>query len=65
MDYKELRAAEYPPLADFADAFVHLSLGSTAEMEAYTAKCVAVKEKYWKDGTIHDPEEPAPENPEA
>ena len=40
--YAELRAAEYPPITDFLDAFVK---GDTS---AYVAACLAVKAKYPK-----------------
>lgn len=55
-DYKQLRKAEYPPLEDLADAIVHMQLGETQFMAEYLEKCMAVKAKYWKDGTIHNPE---------
>lgn len=45
-----LRQMEYPILGDFADAFVKLQLGDPTEMNAYVAKCVAVKKKYPKPG---------------
>lgn len=43
---QEARRKEYPALTDFADAFVKMHLGDKAEMDAYVAKCVAVKTKY-------------------
>ncbi len=47
-DYKELRKAAYPPLEDFADAFVHSRNGEGANMEEYITKCLAVKALYPK-----------------
>ena len=43
--YKELRAAEYPPMADYLDGVVK---GDQAQIDAYIAACLAVKAKYPK-----------------
>lgn len=43
--YKELRATEYPPMADYLDAIVK---GDTAQQQAYIDACLAVKAKYPK-----------------
>lgn len=48
--YQRLRAAEYPPLTDLADALYHQSKGDNTKMEAYLAACEAVKLKYPKGG---------------
>lgn len=42
------RAANYPPLADLADALYWQSQGDTSKLEAYLAACDAVKRKYPK-----------------
>jgi hypothetical protein len=47
--YKGLRQAEYPPLADLADALYHQSKGDETKLTAYLAKCEAVKQKYPKE----------------
>lgn len=44
--YVELRAAEYPPMADYLDGVVK---GDQAQIDAYIAACLAVKEKYPKE----------------
>lgn len=44
-NYRELRAPEYPPAADYLDALVK---GDQAGIDAYVAKCLAVKAKYPK-----------------
>ena len=41
--YKELRAAEYPSMAEYLDAIVK---GDVEAEEVYKAKCLAVKAKY-------------------
>jgi hypothetical protein len=46
--YKELRAPEYPPLTDLADAIYWQSQGDNSKMEAYMAAVEAVKQKYPK-----------------
>lgn len=46
--YRELRRAEYPPLADLADALVHQYMGDPVPLENYYKACVAVKQKYPK-----------------
>lgn len=43
--YQELRAAEYPPVADYLDGVVK---GDQAQIDAYIAACLAVKAKYPK-----------------
>jgi hypothetical protein len=44
-DYREQRAAEYPPMTDYLDAIVK---GDLAQQQAYIDKCLAVKSKYPK-----------------
>lgn len=44
-EYQRLRAAEYPPMADYIDGIVK---GDTAQVQAYIDACLAVKEKYPK-----------------
>lgn len=46
--YIAKRAAEYPPITDFADAYYWAQKGKTELMDAYVAKCDAVKAKYKK-----------------
>lgn len=43
--YRELRAAEYPPMADYLDGIVK---DDQAQIDAYIAACLAVKAKYPK-----------------
>jgi hypothetical protein len=43
--YQELRAAAYPPAANYLDAIVK---GDTAQAQAYIDECLAVKAKYPK-----------------
>lgn len=43
--YQELRAAEYPPMADYLDAVVK---GDVAQQQAYIDACLAIKAKYPK-----------------
>jgi hypothetical protein len=43
--YTELRAATYPPVADYLDAWVK---NDNAALEKYRADCLAVKAKYPK-----------------
>lgn len=43
--YKELRAAEYPPMEDYLDGIVK---GDQDQIDTYIAACLAVKEKYPK-----------------
>lgn len=43
--YAELRAGEYPPITDYIDGVVK---GDQAQIDAYIAACLAVKEKYPK-----------------
>lgn len=47
--YQQPRQAEYPPLADLADALYWQSQGDSTKMTAYLAACDAVKTKYPKD----------------
>lgn len=47
-DYAERRHAEYPPLADFVDAYVQERNGDSAPMADYLAKVAAVKAKFPK-----------------
>lgn len=44
--YAELRAAEYPPMADYLDGIVK---GDQAQVQAYIDACLAVKAKYPKE----------------
>lgn len=46
--YGQKRAAEYPPVTEFIDAMYWNSLGDPTKLEAYNAKCAAVKAKYPK-----------------
>lgn len=43
--YAELRAAAYPPMADYLDAVIK---GDQDGIEKYVSECLAVKEKYPK-----------------
>ena len=43
--YQRLRAAEYPPMADYIDGIVK---GDQAQVQAYIDACLAVKAKYPK-----------------
>ena len=43
--YRELRAAEYPPMTDYLDGVVK---GDQAQIDKYIADCNAVKAKYPK-----------------
>lgn len=45
-DYAARRAAEYPPLADLADALYWKDKGDLSLWSAYVAKVAAVKAKY-------------------
>jgi hypothetical protein len=47
--YQQLRAPEYPPLSEFADAMYWQSQGDDSKITAYLAACEAVKAKYPKD----------------
>jgi len=47
-EYKRLRAPEYPPLGDFADAIYWNESGDPTKLAAYVAACEAVKDKYPK-----------------
>lgn len=44
-DYRALRAADYPPMADYLDGVVK---GDQAQVAAYIAACLAVKARYPK-----------------
>ena len=46
--YIAKRAAEYPPITDFADAYYWVQKGKTELMDAYVAKCDAIKQKFPK-----------------
>lgn len=45
LEYQRLRAAEYPPMADYIDGIVK---GDQAQVQAYIDACLAVKAKYPK-----------------
>ena len=45
LEYKRLRAPEYPPIADYLDGIVK---GDQEQLDAYIAACQAVKAKYPK-----------------
>lgn len=47
-EYQRLRAPEYPPLTDLADAIYWQQQGDDSKMAAYVAACEAVKAKYPK-----------------
>lgn len=47
-EYRQLRAPEYPPLTELADAIYWNEQGDSSKLEAYVADCEAVKEKYPK-----------------
>lgn len=44
-EYQRLRAAEYPPIADYVDG---IAKGDAAQVQAYIDACLAVKLKYPK-----------------
>ena len=44
-EYQRKRAAEYPPIAEYVDGIVK---GDMQQVDAYIAKCQAVKAKYPK-----------------
>jgi len=46
--YIAKRAAEYPTLADFADAYYWAQNGDNTKMASYIEKCDEVKSKYPK-----------------
>ena len=48
LEYQRKRKAEYPPLADLADAIYWQAQGDESKMTAYVAACEAVKVKYPK-----------------
>ena len=48
-EYQRLRAAEYPPAADYLDAVVK---GDEAQKQAYIDKCLQIKQKYPKNGGV-------------
>jgi hypothetical protein len=45
LEYKRLRAPEYPPITDYLDGIVK---GDQEQLDAYIAACQAVKAKYPK-----------------
>jgi hypothetical protein len=45
LEYRELRAKEYPPVTDYLDAVVK---GDLVQQQAYIDACLAVKAKYPK-----------------
>jgi hypothetical protein len=45
IEYKLLRAQEYPPITDYLDGLVK---GDQQQIDEYIAKCLAVKAKYPK-----------------
>lgn len=47
-EYRRLRAPEYPPLTELADAIFWQQQGDESKMAAYVAACEAVKAKYPK-----------------
>lgn len=47
--YADKRRAEYPPLADFADAIFWQAKGDPSRLSAYLASVAAVKAKYPKE----------------
>lgn len=47
VEYQRLRAAEYPPMADYLDAIVK---NDQEQLQAYIDACLAVKAKYPKPG---------------
>jgi hypothetical protein len=46
--YQQFRYYEYPSIKDFADAYYWSQKGDNTLMDAYVAKCDAVKAKYPK-----------------
>lgn len=46
--YSTRRAAEYPELSEFADAYVKSQAGDYSQMDVYIKDCLAVKAKYPK-----------------
>lgn len=44
-EYQRLRAAEYPPMEDYLDGIVK---GDKAQVDAYIAACLEVKERFPK-----------------
>lgn len=49
-EYQRLRAAEYPPMADYLDGVVK---GDQAQIDQYVADCLAVKAKYPKPSGLN------------
>lgn len=45
IDYRELRAKNYPPITEYLDGIVK---GDQAQIDKYIADCLAVKEEYPK-----------------
>jgi hypothetical protein len=46
-DYTKLRCSEYPPITDYLDGIVK---GDKEQVAKYISECLAVKEKYPKEG---------------
>ena len=46
--HAEMRAPAYPPITDLADAIYWQAKGDNTKMDAYIAKCDAVKESIKK-----------------
>jgi hypothetical protein len=47
-EYARKRIKEYPPLADFVDAYYWAQNGDDTKMTAYIEKCAEIKDKYPK-----------------
>lgn len=47
-EYQRLRAPEYPPLTDLADALYWKENGDSSKLEDYVAACEEIKNKYPK-----------------
>ena len=47
-EYQAQRVEEYPPLADFVDAYYWAQKGDNTKMDEYVVKCDTVKAKYPK-----------------
>ena len=50
-EYQQLRASEYPPLQDLADALYWQAQGNSQPMTDYLTACQAVKARYPKGST--------------
>jgi len=44
----EKRRREYPPISEFADAFVKHMNGDSTQLEEYASKCLEIKQKHPK-----------------